>query len=91
MGAIRHNLGVVRSRAGNCKILAIVKADAYGHGAVPVSRTLLAAGAEALGVAHLEEALELRNAGLSCPLVLLFGLEPSAVAEVVHHNLTPVI
>lgn len=42
-------------------------------------------------MAHLEEALELRNAGLSCPLVLLFGLEPSAVAEVVHHNLTPVI
>ncbi|MFW0796124.1 alanine racemase [Gordonia sp. CPCC 205515] len=63
LDAIAHNLGVVRETSGG-EVLAVVKADAYGHGAVPVARALLAAGAAELGVAHIGEASALRAAGI---------------------------
>ena len=62
LGAIRHNVGVLRGRLESAELWAVVKADGYGHGAVDVGRTALAAGATALGVATLGEALELRRA-----------------------------
>ena len=70
--AVRHNLGVVRARAAGADVLGVVKADAYGHGAVAVSRLLRAQGVERLAVATLDEAAELREAGLDGPL-LVFG------------------
>lgn len=63
LGAIGHNVRVVTERAG-APVIAVVKADGYGHGAVPVARAALAAGAVELGVAHLTEALALRSAGI---------------------------
>lgn len=63
LDAIAHNLDVVRTAAG-VGVIAVVKADAYGHGAVPVARAALAAGAAELGVAHITEALALRAAGI---------------------------
>lgn len=63
LGAIAHNHDVVRAAAG-VGVLAVVKADAYGHGAVPVVRALLGAGATELGVAHIAEAVALRAAGI---------------------------
>ncbi|MFW0784396.1 alanine racemase [Gordonia sp. CPCC 206044] len=63
LDAIAHNVGVLRS-AARTDVMAVVKADAYGHGALPVARTVLAAGARELGVAHITEALELREAGV---------------------------
>ncbi|GAC69901.1 alanine racemase [Gordonia soli] len=63
LDAIAHNVGVLRAASGT-DILAVVKADAYGHGAVPVARTVIAAGATELGVAHISEALALRAAGV---------------------------
>ena len=78
--ALRHNLGVLRELAGADKqVIAVVKANAYGHGAVEVSRTLLAAGVQRLGVATLDEGLELRAAGIEAPLLVLWALgEPEA-------------
>jgi alanine racemase len=79
-GALRHNLDVLRGLAGPGKgVIAVVKANAYGHGAVEVSRTLLAAGVERLAVATLDEALELRAAAIEAPILVLWALgEPEA-------------
>ncbi|RPH49868.1 MAG: hypothetical protein EHM84_06140, partial [Lysobacterales bacterium] len=70
--ALRNNLAVVRRLAPESRVLAAVKANAYGHGLVPSARAL--AGVDAFGLARLDEALILRNAGLSHPLVLLEGV-----------------
>ncbi|MGD9841397.1 MAG: alanine racemase [Steroidobacteraceae bacterium] len=70
--ALRHNLNVVRSTAPKSKVLAVVKANAYGHGIVPVAQALSAA--DAFGVARLKEAMALREAGISQPIVLLEGV-----------------
>lgn len=63
LAAVAHNVGVLRETSGT-DVLAVVKADAYGHGAVPVARAVLAAGAAELGVARLSEAIALRQAGI---------------------------
>ncbi|MEE6274400.1 alanine racemase [Georgenia sp. MJ206] len=67
--AIRANVSRLREAAGPADVMAVVKADAYGHGLVPVARTALAAGATWLGVAQLAEALALRAAGVGAPLL----------------------
>jgi alanine racemase len=72
LDALRHNLALVRRLAPQSRVLAAVKANAYGHGLIPVARAL--SSADALGVARLEEALALRAAGLALPLVLLEGV-----------------
>ncbi|WP_099023272.1 alanine racemase [Mycolicibacterium palauense] len=69
LGAIAHNVGVLRECAGAAEVMAVVKADAYGHGAVEVARTALAAGAAELGVATVTEAVELRRAGITAPVL----------------------
>jgi len=74
--AIAHNVRILRRHA-NAPLLAVVKADGFGHGAVAVARTALAAGAEWLGVATVEEALELRRAGIAAP-VLAWLVDPWA-------------
>jgi alanine racemase len=70
--ALRNNLAAVRRMAPASRILAVIKANAYGHGIVPVARALSAA--DALGVARLEEGLALREAGIDSELVLLEGI-----------------
>jgi alanine racemase len=77
LAALRHNYLQLRRRLSpEAKLLAVVKADAYGHGLVPAARTLATAGAEYLGVASLEEGLSLREAGLELPILLLMGIVP---------------
>ncbi len=71
--------------------MAVVKADGYGHGAVPVARAAVDAGATALGVALVEEGVELRDAGLDVTVLLLSEPPPEAAAEVVARRLTPVV
>jgi alanine racemase len=79
--AIAHNVAELRRRTDpNAKLMAIVKANGYGHGAVEVARTALANGAEWLGVARLPEAIALREAGFSAPILVL-GYTPPAAAE----------
>ena len=67
LAAIAHNVETLRALSGGAPAMAIVKADGYGHGAVPAARAVLDGGAAWLGVATLEEALELRAAGLTAP------------------------
>ena len=71
--------------------MAVIKADAYGHGAVEVARTLAAAGAAHFAVASIEEGIELRSAGIEGEVVLLCGLESGQTSEAVRHHLTPVV
>jgi alanine racemase len=67
--AIRHNVRHLAAVASPAKVMAVVKADAYGHGAIQVARAALGAGASWLGVAHISEALALRAAGIEAPLL----------------------
>ncbi|WP_328351875.1 alanine racemase [Mycobacterium sp. NBC_00419] len=69
LGAIADNVRVLRERAGSAEVMAVVKADAYGHGAPQVARAAVAAGAAALGVATIDEALALRSAGITAPVL----------------------
>ncbi len=69
LGAIAHNVQVLREHAGSAQVMAVVKADGYGHGATRVARTALAAGAAELGVATVDEALELRADGITAPVL----------------------
>ena len=79
--AIAHNVGELRRiTAPQARLMAVVKADGYGHGAVEVARTALAAGADMLAVARIDEALALRQAGIVGP-ILVFGPTPPAFAE----------
>ncbi|WP_245649687.1 alanine racemase [Nocardia shimofusensis] len=69
LDAIAHNVRVLRDHAGAAALMVVVKADAYNHGAVEVARTALAAGARELGVTTIPEALRLRNAGITAPIL----------------------
>ncbi|HEX9889300.1 MAG TPA: alanine racemase [Nitriliruptorales bacterium] len=80
LDAIRHNVRVLREAAGGTDLCAVVKADGYGHGAVPVARAALEAGAAWLAVALVEEGEELRAAGIDAP-VLLLSEPPAAAAD----------
>ena len=89
LGAVRDNVRSLRAALrGTPRLMAVVKADAYGHGAVAVSRAALAAGAEWLGVATTDEGVELRRAGITSPILLL-GSTPAEDAETaVAHDLS---
>lgn len=89
--ALRNNLNQVTTRVGDRAILGVVKANAYGHGALPVAQLLVACGVRMLGVAYLHEAIELREGGITLPIVLLAGCLPEEVPELVQHRLTPVV
>ncbi|SEM90515.1 MULTISPECIES: alanine racemase [Cryobacterium] len=69
LAAIRHNVAHLRHLVGTPHAMAVVKANAYGHGAVPVALAALAGGADWLGVADIDEALELRDAGIEAPIL----------------------
>lgn len=90
--ALRHNLQQAMNfcSAGQ-RILAVVKADAYGHGAVPVSRALQSFGVNDFAVATLEEALELRNAGVGGRLLVLGSCFPGQEGAFLQHDLMPAL
>lgn len=89
--ALRHNFQHVTRLVGSATVLAVVKANAYGHGAVQVSRALLAAGARHLGVAGVSEGVELREAGITAPIVVLGGVFPEDIPTLLDSGLTPVL
>jgi alanine racemase len=91
LGALRHNLSRVGHFAPGAGVLAVVKANAYGHGAVAVARALEAAGVAWLGVALVEEGLELRAAGVEAPILVLGGAYAGAWDQLLSHRLTPVL
>ena len=92
--ALEHNVQVLRERIGavsGALSMAVVKADAYGHGAVGVSRVLEAAGVEWLGVALLEEGAEIRRAGVRLPILVLGTARPSKISLYRRYRLTPTV
>lgn len=91
LAALEHNYREVVRNAEGRKILAVVKAQAYGHGAVAVSRHLLRLGADLLGVALVEEGKELRTAGIDAPILLMGSLFPDQAETAVVLRLTPVV
>lgn len=89
--SLRHNLRVVKRHAKGAKVWAVLKADGYGHGAPAVARTLERAGADGFCVALLEEGVELREAGIMAPILVMGGYYANAHEELVFRKLTPVI
>jgi alanine racemase len=90
--ALVDNLAALRRLAGDAgSVIAVVKANAYGHGAIDVSRTLLASGVERLAVATLEEGLALREAGIAAPILVLWALGAPEVERAVAADLEPVV
>ncbi len=91
LGAVRANARALADLAAPAALLAVVKADGYGHGAVPVARAALEAGATWLGVALVEEGVTLREAGIDAPIMVLSEPAPPAAPTVVAQGLTPVV
>jgi alanine racemase len=89
LSALRRNCQRILQLAGPRKVMAVVKADAYGHGAVPISKCLAEGGVHWFGVATVEEAVELRAAGIEEPILLLGGLYMSEPADLLEYRLTP--
>ena len=102
LGALAYNLRAIRRHVHSAptpagrsrvppKILAVVKANAYGHGAVPVARALARGGADWFGVTCSAEGIELREGGIRKPILLLTGFWPGEEKKLIEHNLTPTV
>jgi alanine racemase len=92
-GAISHNAACLKRSLGpGCGLMAVVKADGYGHGAVTVAEAALAGGASSFGVATLAEAIELRQAGITAPILVLGNLQqPEEFRCCLHWRLMPTL
>jgi alanine racemase len=91
LNAIRHNVGLLTRLVSPGGLMAVVKADGYGHGSVAAAYAALEAGATWLGVALVEEGVELRDAGIEAPILLLSQPPVEAARAVVDAGLTPVV
>ena len=92
LDALAWNYEVARRRIGDgVKYLGVVKADAYGHGAVQIARKLEALGVDYLAVSSLDEARELRNGQIKAPILILGHTPPEMVSELIRHNLTQTV
>lgn len=92
LGAIAHNIQEIRRvTTPSAKVMAVVKANGYGHGAVEVGRTALANGADWLGVARVAEGVSLREAGIEAPILTLSYIPPEQSGEVVRHRLSQAV
>jgi len=92
LSALRHNVHAIRALLPQgVGLLGVVKANAYGHGALPVARVLEADGVRMLGVATVEEGVELREGGIRLPVVVLGGVDPPQAAEAHAHGLSAVV
>ncbi len=92
LSAIDHNIRQLRSVLGPAvKMMAVVKANAYGHGLLQVSRRALEAGADCLGVARFHEAKHLRSAGINAPVLIFGRTDPSLTRELIENDLTQTV
>ena len=92
LGAIRKNVRILKNLTKvNTKFMAVVKADAYGHGAVPVAKAARDAGADCFGVATVKEGIELREGGIKRPIILLAEPPRSAIDAVLEHDIYPAV
>jgi len=92
LDAVKHNLDLARTEVGaGADVLCTVKADAYGHGAIEVSRCVMAHGARMLGVSCADEAAELRSSGILGDILILGALDEAEVKSVVEHGIIPTV
>ena len=91
LSAIAHNVSLLAELVDPVELCAVVKADAYGHGMIPVARTAVDAGATTLAVALVDEGRRLREAGINTPVLLLSEPRPNEFTEVVELGLTPTV
>jgi alanine racemase len=91
LDAVRHNVRLLADVAAPARLLAVVKANAYGHGAVPVAEAALEAGAHALGVALVQEGIELRRAGIEAPILVLSEQPLEQIPDLVAHGLVATV
>ncbi|MGH7217148.1 MAG: alanine racemase [Nitrospiraceae bacterium] len=92
LAALAHNLScITRYLPPGCEVMAVVKANAYGHGAVETARALFHKGIERFAVASLDEGIALRQAGISASIVVLGALFEEQASDLVAHRLTPVV
>lgn len=92
MDALTHNYNVIRNRIGaNVKFLGVVKADAYGHGSVQVSRLLEKLGADYLAVSSIDEAIELRRNAIHMPILILGHTPKEEVGELIKNDITQAV
>lgn len=91
LDALAHNYRLLRGMAPEAKFLGLVKANAYGHGAVPVAKKLERLGADMLAVACLDEAIELRRAGIAIPILCLGQTPPELAPELLEYNVTQTV
>jgi alanine racemase len=87
LAALRHNVAIMRARVTPALLMAVVKADGYGHGAVPIARAALSAGAERLAVATVDEAIELRQTEIAAPILNLGWTAPEQIDEALRYNI----
>ncbi|HIE25801.1 TPA: alanine racemase [Candidatus Poribacteria bacterium] len=88
--AIQSNLNAIKNKIGNRKIIAVVKANAYGHGAIPVARAI-AEQADMFAVATVEEAIELREASITLPILNLYCILPDQAEAVLKYKITQTV
>ena len=86
LGVVRDNVTGLRKHVGAAELMSVVKSDAYGHGMIPVAKAALAAGAGWLGVIRVEEALALREAGLTAPVLCLMSVPGGRHEEAIRHD-----
>jgi alanine racemase len=91
LSALAHNLEQIRHAVPTCEILAVVKADAYGHGALRITQELGRLGISRFAVATLQEGIALRDAGVRASILLMGALFPEQLADLVEYRLTPVL
>ena len=91
LDALAHNYRLLREMAPKSRFLGLVKANAYGHGAVPIARKLESLGADMLAVACLDEAAELRQAGIAVPILCLGQTPPELVGELLRYDVTQTV
>ena len=88
--ALRENYEYIRRTVGG-PVCAVVKADAYGHGAIQVSRKLEQLGADYLAVSSLDEGRELRHGGITMPILILGHTPPEMVSQLIEYNITQAV
>ena len=91
LAAIRHNVATIAAEVAPARLCVVVKADAYGHGDVPVAEAALESGADWLAVALVSEGAGLREAGIDAPILVLSQPDPDDAAEMVRWRLTPTV
>src|SRR3989338_1972618 len=91
LNAIRHNFRVLRKLAGKAKVLAVIKADAYGHGMLPIAKLLVQEKVDFIGLSNLTEGTALRKIGIKTPILFFETTLAQQAKDIVDYRLIPTV